>query len=817
MRGKKSLLRLLLIGLMSAGLMLGGCSGDDGSPGAPGLPGQDGRDGQDGLPGAPGAPGDDGATILRNVHTLSNKVSFSQPSVQADGNDLIIRFNLKVDGVNNNSYTGINRAVVMQGVAGVYSRTAFDRSANYSNTIESVSNGNYVLRIARTAAGATAGAPLPASFFGTDARYYVRMAGTGLPNASVSFADEAYARVDLVSNTACINCHGDQGVNFGHHTFPFTAEACITCHAPVNNVSAAKVDHQNSLAEIIHGIHNSYNMPNNTYTYDASYAWKKVTYPTYMTNCSVCHDSTPALAAANQMPVTYANCLSCHGSMTNFSSNLPGSHATFTAAINCQGCHNGTTARATVADYHNGLATGRAGGVIFNGQDLSVVEGDKIDMTITGVSISGTDMSVTWTATYDGNPVNPCNTTVGVGAPIFHAGGAANAATGQVASNMSFLRAYAQGDDWVNVGVGNAPGQPAGATNLTTGNTSCSANVATTTFALTAEEQATQATRGVVALQGKPQVAVSAPYSGTQNVVRTRAFTPTYEFAKSTGAAVDPRREIVDSRACLKCHVGSMYQHGGNRVDNIDMCVMCHNEASSEQNVRYLFNVTDAEAYDGKVGQTYGFKSLLHAIHSAGKSGRVGLTNDVAGRNDQITVLYRTNGIYAWGPSESALGPNWPGTGSQVVYGSTYLGTTTATFTNGAPVTLGHNFHAPTYPRFLNDCQACHVAGGYGLPDQGVAVATTVDAGTVNHNSIADQAAQSIIDNGNQNDDVLISPATSACLSCHHTASPSGQAKLEAHLFQMSFYPDDFGALNGRNEVLNFARGTVETCLFCHQ
>ncbi|NGP52516.1 hypothetical protein, partial [Thioalkalivibrio sp. XN8] len=50
-----------------------------------------------------------------------------------------------------------------------------------------------------------------------------------------------------------------------------------------------------------------------------------VTYPTYMTNCSVCHrdDVVPAagvsaLEAANAMPVTGPGCFSCHGSFESF-------------------------------------------------------------------------------------------------------------------------------------------------------------------------------------------------------------------------------------------------------------------------------------------------------------------------------------------------------------------------------------------------------------------------------------------------------------------------------------------------------------------
>ena len=117
-----------------------------------------------------------------------------------------------------------------------------------------------------------------------------------------------------------------------------------------------------------------------------------------------------------------------------------------------------------------------------------------------------------------------------------------------------------------------------------------------------------------------------------------RVPTPTYEFAVGTGAAVTPRRAIADTSACLKCHVGSLYQHGNTRVDNVTMCIICHNSASSEQNVRTQMGVTASEAYDGKPGQTYEFKTILHKLHKSGETG------------SEPIVIYRTRGIYAWGP-----------------------------------------------------------------------------------------------------------------------------------------------------------------------
>ena len=98
---------------------------------------------------------------------------------------------------------------------------------------------------------------------------------------------------------------------------------------------------------------------------------------------------------------------------------------------------------------------------------------------------------------------------------------------------------------------------------------------------------------------------------------------------------------------CLECHVGSLYQHGGDRVDNVDMCLVCHNSASNEKNVRVGMGVDASEAYDGKVGETFEMKTMLHRVHSAGVEGQ------------PPYLVYRNRGIYAFAPDASQV-PNWP-------------------------------------------------------------------------------------------------------------------------------------------------------------
>lgn len=827
--------RLILACLLASALALGGCSdGDDGKSGAAGLSayeiavnnGFTGTEQEwlDSL-GTGGGAGPVIATPLETcslchgagsisdpetVHAGTGELSFANPGVAAAGDNLVITFDLALDGVPTNAYAltpwpisgGATRAVVMyfDAATQLYKRQTFDRTANYDTTV-AVSNGRYTLTIARSAAGVTAGVPIPATFAATgiDARYYFRLGAADLPSASVSFEGAGYVRTDLASNASCINCHGeiltdgtaDIGTsNFAnHHNNPFRVEACITCHAPdgTDNVGGAA----GKLVQIIHGIHNSYNMPDGKYTFGTDYAWK-VTYPTYMTNCSVCHDSPAALAEVNDMPVTGANCLSCHGSKASWAfTGFPG-HPDFTSvSTGCENCHSPTgSAPATVTDFHNGLLTGR-NGVIWDGTDVSVTEGAKVDMQITGITRTGNDLAVTWTAAYDGTAVNPCNATVAAGAPIFHAA-VANATTGQANSNFSILRAYGEGDDWTNNNIGTSPGQPL-ATNLSTTNTVCDGNTATTTITLTATEIATTAVKGVVALQGKAQVLLPAgvsydiPATNTAPAVvgatvdQVRSKTPTREFVVADGTLpATARRAIVDTAACLKCHVGSLYQHGGNRVDNVDMCVMCHNEASSEQNVRLLDGVDVTEAYDGQAGQTYGFKSLLHAVHSAGETGK-------------ITMVYRTNGVYVW-TAQGVTPPNWP-----------TLNTSGTPLKSGEPaivfgsnnVTRNHNLHAPTYPRSLNDCAACHKPGTTRAPNQAMAVATTINAGTVGLSTATPPTAANAI-NGIGNDDTLQGAGAAACTSCHQGAVS------KAHVYQNGWVPTTFP--EGRQTILDAAQ-----------
>jgi OmcA/MtrC family decaheme c-type cytochrome len=231
----------------------------------------------------------------------------------------------------------------------------------------------------------------------------------------------------------------------------------------------------------------------------------------------------------------------------------------------------------------------------------------------------------------------------------------------------------------------------------------------------------------------------------------------------------------VDTGLCLSCHVGSLYQHGGNRVDNLDMCYLCHNNAANDEYVRVdnFGDVDASESYDGRAGQAFGIKEMVHAVHPAGATG-----NPI--------VIYRGRGIYGWATSEDQL-RNWP-TGDNCTQANGRTGSNYFTVVgsedapaDGSDPCQPHNFHAPTFPRGLYDCEACHVSTFQILPDGSEAMATTVEAGAPPF--------------GDQTNDVLQGVQTTSCVSCHADSAAKG------HAWQNGWTPQAFP--EGRQTIID--------------
>ncbi len=847
--GKNRALALLSV------LALAACSGDNGAKGEKGDTGAKGDTGTTGPQGpqGPAGSGPDALTercggchqgALAETHKLSRQLGvkvtgpaipntkpteyYPEPTVaiSANGADVTMTFIITVNGAGAMDFTQKASLVRRHNEdawwyydtaqqAGVRAKLPSPWDDPTAFTFTTSQNGTVVVTFKGLAAAARAGAKYMVSLMAPDG-VTATAVGTYLP------ADATNPH-DVVSSQACINCHGQLVWGDAAHdvTYPQGVGPCIVCHNRPMTSEKPTYPPTDRLFGMIHGIHNSKAMPGGVYTFtwtNGNQAKFTIGFPGNMNNCATCHTTPAQLDQVKNAPVSYALCISCHGGWDGFSRTKVGAaldfHQLYTAATPttaCAACHDDKTAPATIAAFHNGLITERAG-LIWDGADQSVVLAAKYQLEITGVTVSATDVKVTWTAK---NPLantayDPCNQDIAKG-PVFFGYSPAGVTsegctytTVGCASSTSLLRAYATGDDWVadQYPDSTSPGQPK-STNLTTKNTTCADGVATSVLPLqTFPAGAAQPTRGIVALQGKPQEKWT-----DGNVIWVRAQSPTREFMVADGSLpTTQRRVLVDIEKCKACHLGTVYQHGGSRVDKIELCVMCHNPASSEQNNRVKWGITEETAYDGKSGETYDLRTMIHAQHSGGESGAP-------------LVYYRSNGVFFFG-LETSLPDTWPPKATPdkcvtcydnedgwltwcAVYGSTTSGKVKKNVNgmceDGDDSTQGmwlpHRFRSIEYPRPLNDCYACHVAGTVDrFPDPAKALAVTYETG-------ASQTWNNLLD------DVVIGPSAASCMTCHQSGDALRQFQLRQHAYDNGWWPQAFG--NGRQTLIDAFQGLL--------
>lgn len=834
MHGVAAALALALVGA--------GCAGSDGAQGPQGPKGDQGDPGDQGPPGVVATATTEacrgchgqfaGNHALAEYDAVHVTMDPTAP-VTVSGGNVVMRFNVKVNGQNRDDFVWkaafSPTRVHVEDIWWVYDVTstagqrkklddpaAPDRT--YWWSFVGTGNGNYVVTIDPTLLGTLA--------LGGGGVQHPEDPGSGFMVSIKNSAGSVATAVgfigarggDVVGDQACVNCHGDHvwrnaveasGADHYQVLRPQGVTPCLFCHNRADGANDPRMSGIGvGLMSYVHGIHNSEALPGGGYRpyWSPNYlATISIGFPAYMNNCATCHFGSDGfgadrLAKVTSVEMSWDLCSSCHG--TAKIGAAPSSHAAFNKTTcgsftpcDCTGCHGSLT----VNDFHDGLETERAG-LIWNGADQSVVQGARFALTITNVTFdpgSPGTIGVSWTASLDGTLVDPCNTDTTTG-PVFHLA-AADARTGEQASNFSILKAYGQGNDWVNGISGvSSPGQPT-SVNLSAANTSCSGTTATTR--VRADDLTATSTFAAVSLQGKPQLRY-APAEGTTNaVIQVRARSPVKEF-NPTGGAVTTRRQIVSIDKCNACHLGSMYQHGGNRVDSVALCVTCHNPASTEQQVRAGMGVTAATAYDGKAGQTYDLRTLVHALHISGETGTP-------------IVIYRSRGVYVFGPTVPAT---WPVAGANgavwctdaegarvlyaPVYGSSNSGTSFTADGNGNCVAgaasttgtwLPHNWIPVEYPRAINACDACHANDANGrstaasLPDPKQAVAVTVDMGGTTAS--------------NQLDDVLRGPIGATCTSCHQYGSAETKFFINKHTYDNGWWPTTFP--NGRQTLLD--------------
>ena len=233
---------------------------------------------------------------------------------------------------------------------------------------------------------------------------------------------------------------------------------------------------------------------------------------------------------------------------------------------------------------------------------------------------------------------------------------------------------------------------------------------------------------GRIAIEGRPVCngLIGCPPGPPYANIPVRSEVVDFKFlsvATPTTAVVrDPRRVIVDFETkCKTCHNGKSLDreglpiprlslHGGNRNENLKLCVMCHNPNQTDVPNRLV----TADARTSGPETPLDMKTMIHSIHSGGF------------REKPFVVIGFNSSI--------------------------------------------NDFSEVRFPATLSNCLNCHVqSGGKGtfeLPLANSALGTTVKTGS----TYAVPAGSTRTISVDPRDDLKITPTAATCSACHDKA-----------------------------------------------
>ncbi len=590
---------------------------------------------------------------------------------------------------------------------------------------------------------------------------------------------------EIVKIENCNECHGKLAFHGGSRT---DTKYCVTCHTdqrkfgrPEAAITVSSVDMSNSayrlngqaagdFTRMVHQIHQGHSLTKTGYDY-AGVKYNDLGYSMLgdgQKMCIKCHDgsvnASKVTAQGNnwkEKPSRLA-CGSCHDQV-NFETGEghgDGSKGVLNLVqlndASCSSCHT-NTGIANIADVHRTENVTKHNPTVAAGLA-------NFTYDITSAAVTGTTATVKFkiSQSVDGSAASA----VTLNAPA----AGLTASLAGFTGGPSFLLAYAMPQsgitpvDYNNLGI--KQGQPksvAIANLLNTSRTDGSitgpgtgpdAGVYTATI-----NNAFPAGSNLrsVALQGYYTQVSPAAARHTISVVKA-----------VTGDTA--RRSVVDPNKCSNCHEW-FEGHGGNRVFQTQVCVMCHNPnlSTSGRGISdtalnaYAFTTADTElltrwgidktkvnaALDFPVTSNT-FKDMIHGVH-AGKSREMPFRDARDRTPAAITLL----DMYKLG-----------------------------------------------FPGILNNCQTCHTAGTYGTVPS-AALASTHEAKNAAYTATPTtvNAKASLDTVGNNADDIVTTPYAAACVSCHDNAAAKSHMSLNG------------GQILVSRAVHNSAN---ESCAVCH-
>lgn len=592
---------------------------------------------------------------------------------------------------------------------------------------------------------------------------------------------------EITTTAACNECHGKIGTTTPHGG-RIDTRYCVVCHTDQRRIGRTEstadaggnlsgtshyiVNGQalGNFVNMVHKIHMGSDLTLQGYNY-ANVLFNDIGYPQQKQNCRKCHkyDATNAPQGDNwkNKPSRLA-CGGCHDRIS-FASSVPTGFTAHTGGAQpddsaCVGCHYATK----IEGYHltDNATTNNpsvpTGAVNFTYEISTVTVG------------SGNEPVVTFRILADGSPV----TFTICGATTTNA----TLLTGFTAG-PSFLVAYASAQDGISAPAdynnrGKSAAQPASVSIVNVCNTTQGSMAgpdgsgyytATVTGSAGAALFPAGSTLRAVALQGYFTQLSPAVARHTVSVVKA-----------VTGDPV--RREVVDSAKCANCHEW-FEGHGGNRVYNTQVCVVCHNPNLSSS---------------GR-----GADPVLINAHYAGPVGApqpVPYTGTISqGAYDAAHVLVPALG------NNPLVYPEATNNFKDMIHGihGSHKRTTPYQFVRdrGTSGIYYYDWSHVLFPGILNNCETCHKPGTYDaeLPAGALAATNRITTGAGETRAQINSARGTV-----PNDtDLMYSPSAATCVACHDSSLS------KTHMTQNG------GQLSVTRSTAN-ANAGLETCVICH-
>lgn len=361
---------------------------------------------------------------------------------------------------------------------------------------------------------------------------------------------------NVVNENACNNCHNPL---YAHGGTRITTAVCILCHSPqtVNPDTQLTMDFK----VLVHKIHMGANLPSvkagTPYRVWHRGAWSdfsKIQFPQDIRNCTTCHAAGTAQADNWKTNPSAAACTSCHDDVTpSTGQNHP---VVVTNDAQCSQCH---VAKATT-DFDASIpgahviprySTSLPGVVPTIMKIDNATPGNKATVTFQVQDKSGNAIDATKLSTVRVVLAGP-NTDYGAGTAGIRVSETPNATT---LTGSNGVYSYTMTNP-----------VPAGATGSYT--------------------IAVLAANNVTLMPGTTKQTTAVDFA-----------LPSINYFSVDSSPVQPRRQVVATEKCAKCHVDLTFVHGGTR-SNTQSCTMCHNPTLVDSS-----------------GATVNFAGQIHSIH----------------------------------------------------------------------------------------------------------------------------------------------------------------------------------------------------------